>query len=136
MVETHGRLKPESIALQKKRKLDIVKVKEKPISRSQFQECIAQLLWCNEEKCQSLPHLLTLTNKHLVDVKENVTAFLDHRLDRQILANVFSLTHFIMHHPGKQRQRSLFYFDFFFQQDDAVPVKNSFISLLCYRSAT
>lgn len=46
---------------------------------------------------------LTLSHKRLAGVKEDVTALHDHALNSQVLADVFCVTHFIVHHPGTMR---------------------------------
>lgn len=60
---------------------------------------------CPEIKTSPLTPLmkrLTLPYKGLTGVQQNITALHDHSLDREVLADVFCVTHFIMHHSEEK----------------------------------
>ena len=50
---------------------------------------------------------LTLSDEGLIDVQKYFTAFDDHSLDGQVLANVFRLADLVVHNPGQVLQLAL-----------------------------
>lgn len=46
----------------------------------------------------------TLSDKRLARVQQDFTPFYNHPLYRQILSNIFCLTHFVVHYPKRREE--------------------------------